>query len=162
MDIRYENLTTSQQWILKDAYESGGEPIRVSMKGTNSDHEQMVDMGLLKRVMLQSGFNPVFGYICTAKGTHVVNQKDNLTEPAELTALRAQLAESERQLALTERDFAPLRERYGLLLEFVERVADQSNANSGHFTDKECVFAYLDFKREARELLAKLGIEVDQ
>lgn len=68
MEISQDELN-----ILLDALEARGGTISPSFKGTDYTYEQMVDKGLLKRVMIRSGYNPKFGYVLTAAGYDVAS-----------------------------------------------------------------------------------------
>lgn len=72
------NLTPSQLWILNDAFEERYEAIHVSPKSTNSDHDRLVELGLLRPVMTKSGLHPEYGYRLTLAGYKAVYEaKDN-------------------------------------------------------------------------------------
>lgn len=84
-----------------------------------------------------------------------VSESDAIESLAAFTDYVAYVEALTHDHALIERDHSELRQRYALLADFVEDFADEGNNRA--LNDKGCVFAYLDFRRTARELLAKLA-----
>lgn len=72
------------------------------------------------------------------------------TPPAQPGGLR----DLEREIALLERDFTPLKQDYGRLFELVTDMRD-SRARASN--DEECVMAFIRLGNEAAKLLASLS-----
>lgn len=68
-------LSLSEINILLDALEAHG-LVTPSFKSTDYEYEKLVDKGLLKKHMIQSGFNPKYGYELTVEGYDVASYAD--------------------------------------------------------------------------------------
>lgn len=72
MMATFEELTASQQWIIQECFEAGGSAINISPKSENNVYDQLCDLGLLRPVMVKSGFKPEYGYRLTTVGYKLV------------------------------------------------------------------------------------------
>lgn len=68
-------LSQTEINILLDGLDAHG-LITPSMKSTDYEYERMVEKGLLKKVMIQSGFHPKYGYELTVEGYDVAAYAD--------------------------------------------------------------------------------------
>lgn len=66
-------ISQTETNILLDALNGMVTP---GLKSTDYEYDNLVEKGLLKKVMIQSGFNPKYGYRLTVEGRDIAEYAD--------------------------------------------------------------------------------------